>query len=237
MLLNKIHELEQRLAHWTGRFSPLSLASSLGAEDMVLTDALCRLGLDVPIFTLDTGRLHPSTYRLMDRIHERYGRRLVVYWPEASAVEQLVREQGLNGFYHSPEQRRACCQVRKVAVLQRALAGQRAWLTGLRREQSPGRQAVALEEPDEHTGLVKLNPLVDWTREEVWAYLTQFSVPYNPLHDQGYASIGCEPCTRALEPGEEERAGRWWWEQASGKECGLHGAAPVTVNSTQKGHS
>ncbi|MDA8416343.1 MAG: phosphoadenylyl-sulfate reductase [Betaproteobacteria bacterium] len=237
MLNDKIERLEQRLTQWSGQLSPLGLASSLGAEDMVLTDAICRLDLNISIFTLDTGRLPPSTYRLVDRVYERYGRRLAVYWPDAEAVEQLVLAQGMNGFYNGLDQRRACCQVRKVEVLQRALKGKKAWLTGLRREQSPGRQSIALEEPDELTGVIKLNPLVDWTHEDVWSYLKQFSVPYNPLHDQGYASIGCEPCTRALQPGEEERAGRWWWEQAGKKECGLHGGAPTIVSSTEKGAS
>lgn len=232
MMDSKIQTLNQRLQDWRQRFTSWCQASSLGAEDMVITDALYRLGLDISIFTLDTGRLYPATYRLIDRVHAHYGYRLTVYYPQAEALEQLVRQQGMNGFYESMEKRQACCQVRKVDVLARALAGQQAWVTGLRREQSVGRQQVALEEQETHSGVTKLNPLVDWTRDEVWAYIQQYSVPYNPLHDQGYASVGCEPCTRALQPGEEERAGRWWWEVVGKKECGLHGGSPQESNST-----
>ncbi len=231
---DKIAALEQRLKDWSATLQPLCQASSLGAEDMVLTDVICRLALPIPVFTLDTGRLHEATYRLLDRIYDHYGCRITVVWPNPDAVQRLVHEQGMNGFYDSVERRRRCCQVRKVEGLERALSGQRAWMTGLRREQSPERGEVALEATDARTGTLKLSPLADWSRDDVWAYLDRFSVPYNPLHDQGYVSIGCEPCTRALQPGEEERAGRWWWETSGQKECGLHGADHAVGNEEEK---
>lgn len=203
-------------------FQPIALASSLGAEDMVLTDLIFRNHLPVDIFTLDTGRLPEPTQRLLARVQETYGQTIRVFFPESVAVEALVAKHGVNGFYHSIEARQACCAVRKVAPLKRALAGRRAWLTGLRRDQSPTRAALALEAWDADHGLVKFSPLAEWTREDVWAYLNTHHVPYNALHDQGFASIGCSPCTRAIQAGEDERAGRWWWEHPETKECGLH---------------
>ncbi len=203
-------------------FQPIALASSLGAEDMVLTDLIFRNHLPVDIFTLDTGRLPEPTQRLLARVQETYGQTIRVFFPESVAVETLVAKHGVNGFYHSIEARQACCAVRKVAPLKRALAGRRAWLTGLRRDQSPTRAALALEAWDADHGLVKFSPLAEWTREDVWAYLNTHHVPYNALHDQGFASIGCSPCTRAIQAGEDERAGRWWWEHPETKECGLH---------------
>ncbi len=203
-------------------FQPLVMASSLGAEDMVLTDLIFKHDLPVDIFTLDTGRLPEATQRLMARVQEVYGKPIRVVFPESAAVEALVAQNGVNGFYHSIEARLACCAVRKVAPLKRALAGQKAWLTGLRRDQSPTRATVASEAWDADHGLTKFSPLAEWTRADVWSYLKAQQVPYNPLHDQGFASIGCSPCTRALQPGEDERAGRWWWEHPETKECGLH---------------
>lgn len=203
-------------------FQPLVMASSLGAEDMVLTDMIFRNELPVSIFTLDTGRLPEATQRLLARIETVYGRTLRVYFPESGAVESFISTYGVNGFYHSGDARKACCGVRKVALLKRALAGQKAWVTGLRRDQSPTRAALTQESWDSEHGLVKLSPLMHWTREDVWHYIAAYQVPYNALHDQGYASIGCGPCTRAIQPGEEERAGRWWWEHPETKECGLH---------------
>ena len=225
MTLSRIDQLEQDLRAWLLRTPALSLASSLGAEDMVITDLICRKNLPIRIFTLDTGRLPEATYRLLDRVFEHYGRRIEVFWPALEDVEKLVREQGVNGFYHALAARRACCGARKVKPLARALSGQQGWITGLRRDQSPTRSDLVAETWDEGHGLVKYSPLLDWSREEVWAVLKEYRVPYNALHDQGYASIGCAPCTRAVQPGEDERAGRWWWESSDSKECGLHVAS------------
>jgi phosphoadenosine phosphosulfate reductase len=203
-------------------FHPLAMASSLGAEDMVLTDLIFKNRLPVDIFTLDTGRLPEPTQRLMARVQETYGQSIRVYFPEAAAVEALVARQGVNGFYHSIEARQACCAVRKVVPLGRALAGKKAWITGLRRDQSSTRAALLVEAWDAEHGLTKFSPLADWTRDAVWEYLKTHHVPYNALHDQGFASIGCSPCTRAIQEGDDERAGRWWWEHPETKECGLH---------------
>jgi phosphoadenosine phosphosulfate reductase len=200
----------------------LAMASSLGAEDMVLTDLVFRNALPIEIFTLDTGRLHEPTLRVLARIRETYGRSVRVYFPEAGDVEALVEKQGINGFYESVDARKACCRVRKVLPLKRALAGRAAWITGLRREQSPTRADLSAEAWDADHGIAKWSPLADWSEAEVWAYLRSRKVPYNALHDQGFLSIGCAPCTRAVQPGEDPRAGRWWWEHPETKECGLH---------------
>ncbi len=202
--------------------APALLASSLGAEDMVLTDMIYRSDIALEIFTLDTGRLPEATQRLLAQVHDTYGRAPRVYFPQSQDVEAYVSTYGINGFYHSVEARRACCGARKVVSLRRALEGAQAWVTGLRREQSPTRGALEERSWDEEYGLVKYNPLLDWTRAQVWAYLKRFRVPVNALHDQGFASIGCSPCTRAIGPEEPERAGRWWWEHPATKECGLH---------------
>jgi phosphoadenosine phosphosulfate reductase len=204
--------------------APAAFASSLGAEDMVLTDLICRDGLRIEIFTLDTGRLHNETYALLDAIAARYGTRPTVIFPHADAVEEYVNSHGINGFYNSVELRKKCCYIRKVEPLRRALDGKKAWLTGLRRSQSAARQEVAVQSWDADNGLVKFNPLVDWSHEDVWAYIRAHAVPYNALHDRGYPSIGCAPCTRAVSAGEDVRAGRWWWEQGTTQECGLHPA-------------
>ncbi|MBU6468084.1 MAG: phosphoadenylyl-sulfate reductase [Betaproteobacteria bacterium] len=198
------------------------LASSLGVEDMLLTHVIAKEKLPVGIFTLDTGRLPEATHRLLSRVVEQYQLHIKVYFPEAQDVEQLIEQQGTNGFYHSIEARKSCCKVRKVLPLARALKGQQAWLTGLRREQSMTRQQLEKSLWDSDHGLVKYNPLLDWSQEEVWQYVREHHVPYNALHDQGYPSIGCEPCTRAVAEGESERSGRWWWEHPETKECGLH---------------
>ena len=209
----------------------LCIASSLGPEDVALLELLWQQGAlgerageqSVRVFTLDTGRLHQQTYELMDRLMDRYQMRFDVYFPRAEGVEQMVRERGPNLFYRSIDDRRACCHVRKLEPLSRALAPASAWVTGLRAEQSPTRTMTDAVELDmTHGGLIKLNPLVDWSREQLWDFLRAFDVPTNALHDQGFASIGCAPCTRAIEPGEDERAGRWWWERPDQKECGLH---------------
>ncbi|MDE1941713.1 MAG: phosphoadenylyl-sulfate reductase [Betaproteobacteria bacterium] len=218
----RVGETLALLQQAAAEFQPIALASSLGAEDMVLTDMVFRNRLPVTVFTLDTGRLPEQTQRLMARVREHYGQSIRIYFPESGAVEQYVAQHGVNGFYQGIAERRACCAIRKVAPLKRALAGQKAWITGLRRDQSPTRAELSAQAWDEEHGLTKFSPLADWSREEVWAYLQTHQVPYNALHDQGYASIGCSPCTRAIQAGEDERAGRWWWEHPETKECGLH---------------
>ncbi len=203
-------------------FSPAVFASSLAAEDMVLTDLILRAKLPIRIFSLETGRLHAETLGMLDRVREAYGYEIALYKPEAAAVEAYVFANGLNAFYDSVEMRKECCRIRKVEPLNRALAGNTAWITGQRRAQSTTRAELAVQEDDPAHGMQKFNPLADWSEDDVWNYLRANSVPYNPLHDKGYPSIGCEPCTRAVQPGEDIRAGRWWWESPDQKECGLH---------------
>ena len=200
----------------------IALASSFGAEDVVLIDMMCKVLPKPRIFTLDTGRLHQETYDLMDRIRNKYGVAVEVYFPEAPAVQRMVREHGLNLFYKNVDLRKLCCQVRKVEPLNRALADLDAWITGLRKEQATTRSEIKKVEFDKGHGNIKINPLADWTNNQVWTYIRENGVPYNALHDQSFPSIGCLPCTRAVKPGEDPRSGRWWWEQQSHKECGLH---------------
>lgn len=200
----------------------IALASSFGVEDQVLTDILLSLDPTLKIFTLDTGRLSEETYKVMDQTNQKYGIKVEVYCPERSALEALYQMQGINGFKESVENRKACCQVRKMEPLRRALDGLEIWITGLRRAQSPTRETMQLIEWDESNKLIKLNPLIEWDEERVWDYIKTHKVPYNALHDQGYPSIGCAPCTRAIREGEDIRAGRWWWENPEHKECGLH---------------
>jgi phosphoadenosine phosphosulfate reductase len=201
----------------------VALASSFGAEDVVLIDMLAELTPAPRVFAIDTGRLPEATYEVMDRVRERYGLVIDSYFPEAAAVERLETESGFYSFRKSLDARHACCQVRKVEPLQRALSGLDAWITGLRREQSVTRMEIAAVEEDQaNGGIAKINPLVEWSTEQVWDYIRQHDVPYNRLHDEGYPSIGCNPCTRAIAPGEHPRAGRWWWESPEQKECGLH---------------
>jgi phosphoadenosine phosphosulfate reductase len=205
-----------------GAEGALTFANSLGAEDMVLTDLILKQGLPVEIFSLDTGRLPVETYDLMGQVEAHYGAKLKVYFPDATAVENYVRTEGINAFYRSMDLRKACCHIRKVEPLKRALAGKKAWITGLRAAQSTTRTGLPVREFDAGNGLEKLNPLTDWSEAEVWAYLRVNNVPYNALHEQFYPSIGCAPCTRAVAIGEDIRAGRWWWEDPTAKECGLH---------------
>ena len=200
----------------------VALSSSFGAEDMVLIDMLMKIDPKARIFTLDTGRLPQETYNVIDATRQKYGANIEVMFPQPDAVQVMVGEHGMNLFYHSVEHRKLCCGVRKMEPLRRALAGLDAWMTGLRREQSVTRTAVHKVEWDEGNSLVKINPLADWTHDDVWKYIREHNVPYNALHDRGYPSIGCAPCTRAIQPGEHERAGRWWWEHPETKECGLH---------------
>jgi phosphoadenosine phosphosulfate reductase len=201
----------------------IAFASSLGAEDQVLTHLIAAIDPEIRIFTLDTGRLFQETYDLIERTNSRYKIRMEIYFPEAHRVEKMVHEKGINLFYESVENRKLCCHIRKVEPLRRALNGMDIWITGLRREQSFNRNNMELVEADEsHKGLLKLNPLIDWTHEMVWDFIKERNIPYNTLHDKGFPSIGCLPCTRAVEPGEDIRAGRWWWEMEGKKECGLH---------------
>ena len=215
---------EEVLAWALERFHPrLGLANSLQTEDMVVLDLAWRINPQVRIFTLDTGRLHQETYDMMDRVRQQYGIQLEVLFPDAAETESLVRSKGLNLFYDSVENRHACCGVRKVNPLRRFLSGVDAWVTGLRREQWASRTQVAKVELDAgNGGIVKLNPIADWTQEQLDDYVREHDVPSHDLYAQGFTSIGCLPCTRPTEPGENPRAGRWWWEQDLQKECGLH---------------
>ena len=207
----------------------IGLASSFGAEDMVIIDLLYQLGSKAKVFTLDTGRLPQETYDLMDETRSRYGITIEVYFPETSSVQKMVKENGLNLFYQSVEFRKLCCEVRKVEPLGRALEGLSAWIAGLRREQTPSRASLHKVEVDQvHNGILKFNPLADWTWAQVFDYVKDNGVPYSRLHNQGFLSIGCAPCTRAVRPGEDQRAGRWWWEQDTTKECGLHSSSRKT---------
>jgi phosphoadenosine phosphosulfate reductase len=210
------------LARVAADFSPAVFASSLAAEDMVLTDLILKAGLPIGIFSLDTGRLNPETVEVLDAVRARYGYNIAVFHPQAVAVNEFVATNGLNAFYDSVDMRRECCRIRKVEPLGRALAGSRAWVTGQRRAQSSTRADLSVQEDDPAHGMVKFNPLADWLEQDVWDYIRANDVPYNALHDQGFPSIGCAPCTRAVEPGEDVRAGRWWWENPDQKECGLH---------------
>lgn len=203
-------------------FNAITFANSYGAEDMVLTDIIAKEILPIEIFSLDTGRLPAETYTLMGEVESTYQTKPVVFFPKHEAVEQYVRTQGINAFYESIELRKACCHMRKVEPLQRALAGKQAWVTGMRAEQAATRASLPTREFDTGNKLEKFNPLSDWTEQEVWAYIRMYNVPYNALHDQFYPSIGCAPCTRAVAMGEDIRAGRWWWEDPTSKECGLH---------------
>ena len=215
-------ELLRSAAAEFGTAGELCFANSFGAEDMVLTDLILAHALPIEIFSLDTGRLPAETYTLIGEVEKRYDARLKIYFPDASEVENFVRQHGINAFYDAVELRKACCGVRKMGPLRRALTGKKAWITGLRAAQSVTRTELALREYDAANGLEKLNPLRDWSEAEVWAYIRLHEVPYNALHDQFYPSIGCAPCTRAIALGEDVRAGRWWWEDPASKECGLH---------------
>jgi phosphoadenosine phosphosulfate reductase len=199
----------------------IALSSSLSIEDQTLTDIVVRQG-GTRIFTLDTGRLFPETYQLIDKTNLTYGIQLEVFFPDYNEVQRMVQEEGINLFYNSIESRHRCCQVRKLEPLQRAFKGLDAWICGLRREQSVTRQDMQVVEWDAMHQLIKVNPLISWTEKQVWDYIKEHQVPYNKLHKQGYPSIGCEPCTRAVKPGEDVRAGRWWWESPDHRECGLH---------------
>ncbi|MFC3416063.1 phosphoadenylyl-sulfate reductase [Algoriphagus hitonicola] len=231
MQKKNMHDLEQRLEQLTAGEGLALIAdlfpgkvvfsTSLGQEDQVITQLIASQNLPIQIFSLDTGRLFPETLELLARTESKYKTRIKVYYPETTSVEKLVADIGINGFYESVENRKSCCFVRKVEPLKRALARNKVWVTGLRAEQSANRSAMKRIEWDEANQILKYNPLLDWGFDEMLAYIQEHKIPYNPLHDKGFISIGCAPCTRAILPGEDARAGRWWWEESK-KECGLH---------------
>ena len=216
----KLAESKAVLRRAAAEFAPVTQASSLGAEDVVITHLINSLALDIEVFVLDTGMLHEETQQLLQRLKAASRTPVTVYHPVHESVVHFVGREGKEAMYRSVELRKACCHIRKVEPLQRALAGTRAWITGLRREQSNARAEVPLVDASE--GRIKLNPLADWTWGDVWHYIQLHQVDYNPLHDAFYPSIGCAPCTRAISLGEDFRAGRWWWEDEAAKECGLH---------------
>ena len=216
-------EPEELLRHFMGVYGErMALSSSLSIEDQALTDMILGIDHKARIFTLDTGRLFPETYALIDKTNLHYDIKMEVFCPQTDALQEMVREKGINLFYESLEKRHLCCQIRKLEPLSRAFRTMDAWVCGLRRSQSITRSEMRCVEWDERHGLLKINPLIDWSEEQVWTYIRNHRVPYNKLHDQGYPSIGCQPCTRAVQPGEDIRSGRWWWEDPKHRECGLH---------------
>ncbi len=200
----------------------IAFASSMGVEDQVLTEMIASIDKQTRIFTLDTGRMFPETYEAIERTNARFKINIEVFFPERNQVEVMVNKKGISLFYENIENRKQCCQIRKIEPLKRALQGIDVWISGLRKSQSITREKLEFLEWDANNGILKLNPLVDWNEEKVWAYIEAKNIPYNKLHDQGFPSIGCQPCTRAIESGEDVRAGRWWWEDPEHKECGLH---------------
>ena len=233
MTLNKnMHELEAQLNELSAQEGlaliadlfpgKVTFSTSLGQEDQVITQLIADAHLPISIFSLDTGRLFPETLDLLARTEAKYKQNIKVYYPNTESIEKLVSEIGINGFYESVENRKSCCFVRKVEPLKRALAGNEVWVTGLRAEQSANRSDMKRIEWDEGNQILKFNPLLDWTFDEMIEYINEKKIPYNPLHDKGFISIGCAPCTRAISAGEDPRAGRWWWENPEHKECGLH---------------
>jgi phosphoadenosine phosphosulfate reductase len=216
-------EAESVLDYFINEYkSKLAFSTSLGAEDQVLTHMIWSKYPEARIFTLDTGRLFQDTYELIDKVHSKYGKRLEIFFPDKENVEKMVAEKGVNLFYQSIENRKECCHTRKTEPLGRALSGVEAWVTGIRREQAVTRYSTPMVEWNDQYKLLKVNPLRDWTEEMVWEYIRKHDIPYNTLHDKGFPSIGCAPCTRAVAKGEDVRAGRWWWEQPENKECGIH---------------
>jgi phosphoadenosine phosphosulfate reductase len=209
--------------------SRIALSSSLSLEDQILTDMIVNINPKVRIFTLDTGRLFPETYNLIDRTNVKYGIKIEIFFPNYTDVQEMVNTDGINLFYESVEKRKKCCHIRKIEPLKRAFAGLDAWICGLRKEQSVTRRDMQMIEWDEENNLLKINPLIDWTEQQVWEYVKTRNVPYNKLHNNGFPSIGCQPCTRAVKPDEDIRAGRWWWEAPAHKECGLHKTSLTNV--------
>ena len=213
---------QEVIAFFLKNFKSVALSSSLAAEDQVLTDVILKQDKNANIFTLDTGRLHPETYDVMDATNLKYGVKINVFFPDSQKVQELYQTQGVNGHYESIDKRKNCCGIRKIEPLKRALNGLDVWITGLRAAQSVTRVDMPLVEWDESFGVIKVNPLINYSEDDVWNYIKENKVPYNKLHDQGFPSIGCAPCTRAVKEGEDIRAGRWWWENPEHKECGLH---------------
>jgi phosphoadenosine phosphosulfate reductase len=221
-LAKKTTTLKKRLLDITSRFSDVRFATSLAAEDMVITDAITQSKANIQLFTLATGRLHQETVNMTKTTENHYGISIAKAYPEDSDVQAFIDQYGMNGFYDGEEAKKACCGVRKINPLNAALLGADAWLTGQRREQATTRVELNFEELDDARGIAKFNPLFDWTESDIWAYIKQENVPIHPLQLKGYPSIGCEPCTRQVKKGEDIRAGRWWWLQSDSKECGLH---------------
>ena len=223
--LNENLKTPQEVLQWslTNLHPGIAMASSFGAEDVVVIDMMMKINPKSRIFTLDTGRLNHETYDVMDEIRKKYDISIEVMFPDQNEVEQMVRVNGLNLFYNSIGNRKLCCGIRKVHPLNRMLSTLDGWITGLRADQTEVRlKANKIEIDEQHNGIIKINPIIEWTWEQTWDYIKKNNIPYNKLHDNGYPSIGCEPCTRAIKPGEPLRAGRWWWESDSQKECGLH---------------
>lgn len=221
-LRERADESIAQLKNAVAEYKNVCYANSLGAESVVLTDLIWESVPQIEIFSIDTGRLFPETYDLIDRLQRRYNRQLRMYYPDAVEMEGWVGKNGINGFRDGVEQRRGCCAIRKVGPFRRALAGRAAWVTGIRHSQSASRALAAPVEWDQEYGLQKISPLLSWSETEVWEYIRRKRLPYNTLHDNGFPSIGCAPCTRAVQPGEDERSGRWWWERPDLRECGLH---------------
>ncbi|WP_428026498.1 phosphoadenylyl-sulfate reductase [Arcobacter sp.] len=231
-VLEKVNELNEKLkdnsAEEIVKFflneykNDAALSSSFGAEDQVLTHMMLKFDQNANIFTLDTGRLPIETYSVMDNTNLKYNIKVNVFFPKSEDVEKLYKSQGINGFYESIENRKACCNIRKIEPLKRALKPLKVWITGLRASQSVTRVDMPLVEWDDNFQVIKVNPLISWSEEDVWNFIKTNKVPYNKLHDKGYPSIGCAPCTRAVKEGEDIRSGRWWWENPEHKECGLH---------------
>jgi phosphoadenosine phosphosulfate reductase len=228
----KVQATRELLAKAVADFGDVVYANSLGAEAMVLTDLIWNHTPEVEVFSIDTGRLHEETYSLLDRVQRRYGKRIKVYYPETRKLEQYVNGSGINGFYNGLEERQSCCNIRKVEPFRRAIAGRKAWITGVRREQSPARALASPVEWDAQNGLHRISPLLEWTERDVWEYIRALKLPYNPLHDRHYPSIGCAPCTRAVEAGQDSRAGRWWWESPNSRECGLQPRIQVLAKAS-----
>ncbi len=214
-----VEKLNFLIENHTGK---VVFTTSFGYEDQVISDIIFKNNLDIKVITLDTGRLFPETYKVYLSTLEKYKKPIKAYFPPTAEVEELLEKKGPFSFYESLENRKECCYIRKVIPLKRALAGNEIWITGLRASQSDNRSGMQFFEWDGGNGIVKFNPLMEWSLEQTTDYVKENNVPYNVLHDRGFVSIGCQPCTRAIEPGENFRAGRWWWEQGSGKECGLH---------------
>lgn len=224
-ILTKIKELSEiKSLKFLAEMFPnkIVFSTSFGMEDQVITDFILKNKIPILIFTLDTGRMFQETYNTWDNTNMKYQTKIIPYYPDTSQIERYVQKNGINAFYDSPELRKECCYIRKVEPLKRALAGNKIWITGLRAEQSSNREQMPQIEWDEGNKIIKFHPILHWKTEEVLSYLKNNGIPYNPLHDKGFVSIGCAPCTRAIKEGEDFRAGRWWWEDKSKKECGLH---------------